>query len=586
MTTEGVQAGEAGEAETSGTGGSGGTAARPADGGTTSSGGVTSGSGTSGGGTMSGGSSGAGGGGSTEQEALEEIATGETEPYLLALDDRYVFWTSGDSLRRAPLSGGDVTTLIQGRALGAIATAGGYVYFSERSGNDVGRVSRDGGNFETLGQGVNPGGIAVEGSRLYWANGGTTLGSSADGTLASVSLDGSGAAILTQGLWQPTEVAADEGYVYFNSTASSCGSDGCFGGGVNKVPIEGGAPLLVDSEGIAGSVMRGEAGVYWILGMPARVKFAPRGGGAVQTLADLSGENPGPAAVDAEAVYLGSAGRVLKVPLDGSEPFPLVLDLDSTGDVAVDTDWAYVTVTSQGRVLRVRKDGSAAQPDGPITGPCPTPLGTAEAIAATPREDEDLELLAIALDAGEVTASQETYDRLTADVASIRNLEPSLADIGYFPLDDGKTLFLIPTETALTTMQAGLYSAWDCLNDFYGVTSLIISEAESVDVDVIVELKGNYAMDVLARVYAGLPGIERTFPTSVDGDGSTLCAARDGALFEYVVDRAGGPCPDGCTTHEAHHFRSTAPGVVEALEVWDSESVSAVPEWFARLCPN
>jgi hypothetical protein len=42
---------------------------------------------------------------------------------------------------------------------------------------------------------------------------------------------------------------------------------------------------------------------------------------------------------------------------------------------------------------------------------CPTPLGTAEELALTPRVDTNLELLALTLDTGHITATQATYER-------------------------------------------------------------------------------------------------------------------------------------------------------------------------------
>ena len=108
--------------------------------------------------------------------------------------------------------------------------------------------------------------------------------------------------------------------------------------------------------------------------------------------------------MDADAFYLssGGRGRVIKIDLDGGQPKSVVTDLGTTGGIAVDRDWVYVAATSQGRILRVAKDGSAAKPRGPITGPCPKPVGTAEQVAATPRADANLEMLALHLDGDQV----------------------------------------------------------------------------------------------------------------------------------------------------------------------------------------
>lgn len=580
-------AGASGEAGSSGAdSGSGGTTS----GGTTSRGGTTNG-GASGaaGSTSRGGTAGSAGSGGVPNGALEEIVTGQDMPYWLAIDDRYVYWISGSEIRRAPLSGGDAVPLARGQGLRRVAAAAGYVYFTDSLAGGVGRVEREFGAFEQLSSGLYPEGIVVRGDSVYWTNRGMTVGDSADGSLATMLVEGPSGSTLAQGLQQPSGVAVDDEYVYFTSTSSSCSisSEGseCVGGGVSKVPLEGGLPETVDPEGAPLDVVLGEAGIYWVV-TPTRVKFAPRGGGPVEILATLTGEDAGPVAVDEEAVYVSSTamGRVVKVPLDGAEPFPVAVDLGYTGGIAADADWLYVAATSQGRIVRVKKDGSATDPGGPITGPCPEPIGTSDEVAATPRDDENLELLALSLDAGEVTATDETYGRVTADVARIRELEPGLADIGFMPPHDGTTLSLTPSDIAFASMQTGEYSAWDCLNDFYGLEAIELYESTLGRPWLTIELEGNYALDVLARVYAELPGMEYVGPNYFGGDGPTICAERDGDVYEYVVDRAGGDCPAGCTTHEAYHFRSTGAGEVEALETWDSTSVASAPDWFTRLC--
>jgi hypothetical protein len=87
-------------------------------------------------------------------------------------------------------------------------------------------------------------------------------------------------------------------------------------------------------------------------------------------------------------------------------------------------------------------------------------------------------------------------------------------------------------------------------------------------------------MPQLAQLYAELPGAKAPNAISATGDGSTLCAARDGEHYEYVVDRAGGDCPSGCTEHEAFHFTSHAAGQVTRAEEWRSGSAPR-PPWFA-----
>jgi hypothetical protein len=256
------------------------------------------------------------------------------------------------------------------------------------------------------------------------------------------------------------------------------------------------------------------------------------------------------------------------------------------GGIAVDDEWVYVAATSAGRILRVAKDSSANQPSGPITGPCPTPVGTAEEIAATPRADTNLELLALRFERSGVTASQLAYDRVLADVTAIRAAAPELADVGYFAGHDGKQLVLSPDDRTAQSIEAGEYSAWDCLNDFYGVEALEVRR-QLGGTFVLLTLKGIYALDQLSTLYEKLPGIESAGSNVGGGDGPTICARRapgDMARIEYVVDRAGGDCPAGCNTHDAQLFASSAPGVVEAIDSWSTGPGGNAPEWYGRIC--
>jgi hypothetical protein len=398
---------------------------------------------------------------------------------------------------------------------------------------------------------------------------------------------------LAAGVVQPAGVAVDRNFVYFTSTGQSCSSSPagseCAGGGVLMIPREGGMRALIDFRDTPMDIVANERGVYWMVSTPAQVMFATGGGGELQSLAIAPGEEAGPLAVDDEAVYWSSThrGRVMKVPLGGGTPQAIVSDVGLVGGIAVDDEWVYVAASSAGRILRVAKDGSASEPDGPITGPCPMPLGTPEEIAATPRADTNLELLALQLERNGVTASQRAYDRVVADVTAIRDAVPELADVGYFAGDDGKQLVLDPDDKTAMSIVAGEYSAWDCLNDFYGVEALQVQRLQLGGTFVLLTLKGIYALDQLSNLYGQLPGIESVGSNVGGGDGPTICARRsaDGMdRIEYVIDRAGGDCPAGCNTHDARLFESTAPGVVEAIDSWTTESGSNAPAWLVPRC--
>src|SRR6187402_2884678 len=114
---------------------------------------------------------------------------------------------------------------------------------------------------------------------------------------------------------------------------------------------------------------------------------------------------------------------------------------------------------------------------GGASGGCTVPGPSPAVIASTPREDTNLELLALRLSPG-VVAEQALYDRVVRDVAAIRRVEPSLAELGYYPSDDGRSLFLALELDAFASIQNDRYHDWDCLNAAYGLEKTELSDAQ------------------------------------------------------------------------------------------------------------
>jgi hypothetical protein len=213
---------------------------------------------------------------------------------------------------------------------------------------------------------------------------------------------------------------------------------------------------------------------------------------------------------------------------------------------------------------------------------CPPPLGTADELARTPRADTNLEQLALSLDVGHLTATQATYDRVVADIETIRGLAPSLATVAFWPPDDGHTLLLTFGSDATEALSAGTYTAWDCLLEAYRaeigpVIDVVPTYAPTLYLD------GIFDMPRLAQLFEQLPDV--TVDINTTGDRRTLCAVRDGEHYEYVVDRTNGGCdsPPACTG-SARHFASDAPGEVTALESWTAAVDAPAPAWFRDVC--
>jgi len=114
------------------------------------------------------------------------LAEGEDKPWSLAIDDRYVYWTTHTELRRAPLSGGEAKTLTTGQGLRRVAAADGDVFITDGLASKVYRVDRESGSSEVIGTGSQPDGITVRDRNVYWTNASSTIGG---GWLAVANLD-------------------------------------------------------------------------------------------------------------------------------------------------------------------------------------------------------------------------------------------------------------------------------------------------------------------------------------------------------------------------------------------------------------
>jgi hypothetical protein len=208
--------------------------------------------------------------------------------------------------------------------------------------------------------------------------------------------------------------------------------------------------------------------------------------------------------------------------------------------------------------------GSGNQAGAGVGAPaCPDDVPSAAEIRATPRADTNLELFALRYSVG-IVADQAIYDRVRRDVTAIHNADAAVAKIDYFPTSDGRSLFLsFETETA-AQIASGDYHAWDCLNQTYQKTDLLLMSDKFGSYGTLT-LKGIYDIARVAKQYSALPGILSVSPNVGGGDGPTICLTRAGDVWHYVFDQAGGDCVAGCTEHDYHHFSTSLTGQVTGL---------------------
>lgn len=489
-------------------------------------------------------------------------------PRDLIAGDQYLYWTNGSAaIRRAPLAGGAAETLTIAHSLGSVITAGEYIYFSDYLAADdtgtVSRILRTGGEPSVLATGVVPASLALDGARLYWADQGHAVG---DGRIYSMALDGSDSLLVAEGLNAPFGLTVGGGYLYFANAVESCpaGNATCVAG-VTRVPLAGGATTQVDANGSASNLIATDSGVYWLRdSTPQVVMYAAHGAGP-QVLLDIPSEGAGDLTRDAEALYWASSDKVLRLPLASPTIERLLADRHLSRSAALSADTVFVAEADAGRILAVAKDGSGNRPKGPIEGPCPALVGDAGEMALSPRADENLEALALSVEPERVIASQPTYDRVVADMAALRALAPELASIQFTPPYE-RSLDVVFADVATQSIAAAEYSAWNCLNDFYGPMNVSDIEAATTPGLVRLQFQRGFNGEVLAEVYRQLPGVTAGEPSYNRGLGTALAVRKSGDTFDYFVRASdascGATCPSPIDDPSARHFQSTSAGSV------------------------
>lgn len=203
---------------------------------------------------------------------------------------------------------------------------------------------------------------------------------------------------------------------------------------------------------------------------------------------------------------------------------------------------------------------------GVDSGPCPgfALVGTREEIASTPRANPEAELQAIHLD-GTFVASQATYDRIVADMGASPSID-SMPIERYNEANMDGFAFVVYAKNAdtLADMESGAYTAWNCLNNYYGPTTFVITPPLIIDPSHMIELhvKGIYNLPLLAGLYQSLPGVAGVNPYlgGPPWDGPSMCTTRNGDAYQYLVRDAYGDCLSGCFGLDYYCFESTTAG--------------------------
>ena len=151
---------------------------------------------------------------------------------------------------------------------------------------------------------------------------------------------------------------------------------------------------------------------------------------------------------------------------------------------------------------------------------------------------------------------QQLAARIGRVLTRVRERRPDLADIRARAAFDPRTL-LVQADPALLAALAHApetktgYAAFDALSGKLGLESVrVFSFADTA----LLRFAAPVNIGAVARAYREVEGVKGAEPDAALGDGPDIAAARLGAVWHVVIDRAWGDCPSGCLHRETSFF--------------------------------
>jgi hypothetical protein len=196
--------------------------------------------------------------------------------------------------------------------------------------------------------------IAVDATNVYVAE---TIG----GSVVKVPIGGGAPVVLATKQSAPTGIVVDGANVYWTNQN---------GGSVMKVPIGGGAPVtLASGQGTPVDIAVDASSVYWtnISGTHAVMKVAIDGGGAPTMLAAAT--SPSAIVVRDGSVYFTDGDNVMMVPATGGDVIPLATAQPYPFSLAVDaTNLYWSNGRGAGTIVKLPLAGGTPQTLASSTG--------------------------------------------------------------------------------------------------------------------------------------------------------------------------------------------------------------------------
>lgn len=200
-----------------------------------------------------------------------------------------------------------------------------------------------------------------------------------------------------------------------------------------------------------------------------------------------------------------------------------------------------------------------------------------QTLAHEPWEDAEAENLAWLI-TGDVYAPRDVYERIRADLATIRDRWgdslPALAIVKHTP-PSSPSVYFTSASVVYDEMLRGEYHDWDSLNVFYS------AEIEFSQVPWWVQARSANRVNArrMSQSYGSLRGV-----TSVSyggrWDSPNIYACLQPWGIAFLFRHAWGDCPSGCIDSELHYFRSLNSGV-EYVGSWEMTlHPDSIPEWW------
>jgi len=208
-------------------------------------------------------------------------------------------------------------------------------------------------------------------------------------------------------------------------------------------------------------------------------------------------------------------------------------------------------------------------------------------IAASPREDETAELMALYVSGNEV-AYQTIYDKyqsaLDLVMSQYRDSIPQLDSAGFVYPAEVSRVALVVNESFKTALRANEYVEWDSLNELFDVSDIDTMEMEENSlVDLYFEPRLNSQL-VGEKSYSRLSGITNTGYYPVQYDSTMIYPWRIGTVgdtYTFLLRLSTGTGDIYDHSHRFWYFR-VADNEAEFVGYHEWSSVSVEPDWWTE----